>query len=126
MTGRLAAEEAAGKGSGPWRATELSGKDAVFDLQDLTRGGVDQQCVAAVAYPLVSGGRHFQGEQPVIRQNVGRSPVRARQDFTVAPTVRCPTRGTVIRPDLEAARGLEVVLIGAPIHGGRSGVPAMW
>jgi len=90
----------------PARSTlPRSGEHAVFDLQYLAGIGVDEDGVVAVAHPFVAGRRDFQGEQPIVADDVGGGPVGARQDLAVRPGVRRPAAGRMVGPDVEGAGG---------------------
>jgi hypothetical protein len=100
-----------------------SSEDAVFYLQDLARGGADQNRVGANAHPFISYWRHFKSKEPVVRQNVLRRPVSAWQSLAKDPVVCAPARRAVVGPDVVTPCCLVVVLIGSAIRRTRAGVP---
>jgi hypothetical protein len=100
-----------------------SAEDAVFHLQNLAVEGVHKNGISTVADPFASQWRYFKAEEPVVGQKVFRSPISARQDFTIGPTTRHPAFGSVVGSYSESARRLVMVLIATPIQGARPGVP---
>src|SRR5262249_36325328 len=85
----------------------------------------DQEGVRIVPHPLVAGRRHLQGKQPVIRDEVGGCPIRARQSLPVNPVMGRPTLWPMVWAYLEAPRCLEVMMVCVPVHCGRTRVPAV-